>query len=172
MGLSKRVSIRIGGSLRRRDLNKLCDAITAAKVYLNPAMTVMTARWGAASPKTEEDLRTYVCTRTGHLSYCDPHRAYGGFDSLETSCQRLGLSYDRHSLVGGALTYMVQHRHDTGTTGTQVDDQEEPVIRCTPVIRAYKALLAGNVHAALTYLASSVDGCDEVTELPPFTIVK
>ena len=80
--------IRIGGRLDRSSIEPFVKAICEAQVSLD---------WGDApfEPATAEDLVEVL--REGWLWFYDTDARYGEFTSLEGTCRRLGLSYQRHS---------------------------------------------------------------------------
>ena len=80
-------SIRIGGPLKRSQLQTFIQAVSIRHVALE---------WGDVSfePADGADLLTVL--KNGHLWFCDEDAPYGEFEALEAACQELGLSYQRY----------------------------------------------------------------------------
>ena len=92
--------IRIGGSLPRSRAEKLINAIRKDCARLD---------WGEKpfEPTTADEL---LAVRSDErLRMCDEEARYGEFDTIESACRELGLSYRRHAeaWVGYVASYCI-----------------------------------------------------------------
>jgi len=100
------------------------------------------------------------------------HQAHNGsFEELETFLRAQDVSYIRYGdACPGEYDAEVCffEAGDDGVTTFVTDDQGNPIIHAIAAVVAYRALITGNVHAALTSL-EPYEGY-EVPTLPPLEV--
>jgi hypothetical protein len=121
--------------------------------------------------RTEEDVLVEV-DHNQHVHLMDVQADNARMEALETFLRRSNIAYNRYGDAcpgewDADVSFFRQDDDDETTLVT--NDEGEPMIPALAATTAYKALLGGNVHAALTALAPYEDY--EVPPLPPFQLV-
>jgi len=120
-------------------------------------------------PKNADELLKY--SRNGRLNFTDSQASYGHFEDLEQKCIDLELPYDVYSDAYGEYGAILStYRPDTGFQDYETDAEFNPITQIEPVRRAYKHLLQGQVHQALTLLEDVNKRVPPLSPIPPFEI--
>ncbi|MFI5342434.1 MAG: hypothetical protein ACHQ7N_21695 [Candidatus Methylomirabilales bacterium] len=154
--------ISIGGTLKRRHVRKLCEAISD--------QGVQTKSTGATyRPARASDLLS-ARNNQGHLVLEHAELPYGIFSPLETVLQRLGLAYER--------TSNARYEHDglylfyrPGMTAPEVRyaTQDGKLLVSGADVKFALALVRKGAVARAEKLLAKVT-CEDLGPLPPVTI--
>ena len=156
-------SIRIGGQIKRSNVEPLLKEIRAAALSLE---------WGDAPfmPQNADEL-LQACGGSW-LSLCDEQANYGEFPELEAACRKLGLSYSRHGEASfdcdsELADWRPGMKEPLVRTGSNINSHDS-YVQVDAVRKAVALLEAGQADKALGALRKL---CVDVPELPPLEIV-
>ena len=154
--------IRIGGSLERSHAEILIKAIRTDYARLD---------WGEPpfEPSTADEL--LAARSDERLRLCDEEARYGEFDTIESACRELGLSYRRHAEAWcGEDAILIDWRPGMAEPLVRVASNEggdEALVSEERVCEALGLLEAGQTVEGVAALRTL---CPAVPEIPPFVL--
>jgi len=153
--------IRIGGTLKRKNVKALIDAFDTVNVGTD---------YGQGSDwKDEKDLRGAI-NDDGFLMVADDEASGGAFDEIEALCVKLGLSFDRHSdhyMDCGSCVRVFRAADKFDRTFAAGDGFLDILVSGEAVERAVRLIEAGESGSASRALRAELP---VIPELPKFQI--